>query len=65
MIKELKTAVAQYGPTAPFYTSFVGYCDGNKFNPPKIGKLCVRLLCQEEITYFGVLNGMTQVRELP
>ena len=28
MIKQLKIAAAQYGPTAScFYTSFVGYCD--------------------------------------
>jgi hypothetical protein len=64
VIKELKTSVAQYGPTA-FYTSIIGNCDDVKFNSPKVGRLYVRLPCQEEISYFGVLNGMKPVRELP
>lgn len=52
VIKELKIAVAQYGPTAPFTQALLDTA-GVKFNPPGLED-CIRLLCQEEISYFGV-----------
>lgn len=67
MIKELKTAVAQYGPTAPFTQALLDTVMESHLTPPppKIGRLYVQLLCQEEISYFGILNGEKPVRKLP
>jgi hypothetical protein len=65
VIKELKTAVAQYGPTAPFTQALLDTIMESHLTPPKIGRLCVRLLYQEEISYFGILNGEKPVRKLP
>ena len=64
VIKKLKTAMAQHGPMSLFYTIFVVYCDGVKFNSPRLEDY-VSLLCQEEIFfYFGILNGVKLIREL-
>ena len=60
VIKELKTAVAHYGP----FTQALLDTVMESHLTPQIGRLYVRLLCQEEISYFGVLNGVKQVREL-
>lgn len=64
VIKELKAAVVQYGPTAPFTQALLDTVMESNLTP-KIGRLYVRLLCQEEISYFGVLSGVKPVRKLP
>jgi hypothetical protein len=64
VIKELKTAMAQYSPTALFTQALLVTVVESNFNPPRLEDY-VRLLCQEEISYFGVLNGKKPVRELP
>jgi hypothetical protein len=66
LIKELKTAVVQYVPSAPFTQALLDTVVESHLNPPplQIGKLIVRLPCQEEIFCFGILNGETPVRKL-
>ena len=36
LIKELKTAVVQYGPSAPFTQALLGYSRGVTLNPPRL-----------------------------
>ena len=64
VIKELKTAVAQYGPTAPFAQALLDTVMESHLIP-KIGRLYVRLLYQDEISYSGNPNGEKPVRKLP
>ena len=63
VIKELKTAVAQYGPTAPFIQALLDTVMESNLTPQDWKKDYVRLHCQE-ISYFGILNGVKLVREL-
>ena len=64
VIKELKTAVAQYSPTAPFTQALLDTVMESHLIP-KIGRLYVRLLYQDEISYSGNPNGEKPVRKLP
>ena len=63
VMKELKTGVSQYGPRAPFTQAFLDTVMESHLTP-QIGRLYLRLLCQEEISYFGILNGKKPVRKL-
>lgn len=64
MTKYLNTTVAHYVPTAHFTQDLLDTAI-ETFNSPRLqDSIYVRLLCQEEIAYFGVLNVLKQVREL-
>jgi hypothetical protein len=63
LIKELKTAVVQYGPSAPFTQALLDTVLESHLAPLDWKTLC-KATCQEEISYFGILNGKTPVRKL-
>ena len=63
MIKEFKTAVAQYGPRAPFTQALLHTVMESHLTPQDWKTLCKATLSGGD--FFGVVNGMKLVRELP
>ena len=62
LIKELKTAVVQYGPSAPFTQALLDTVVESHLTPLDWKTLCKATLSRGDVFCFGILNGETPVK---